>query len=179
MDDVTTSRARRKKQPEPEEESIPTAIVLPEASPFAELAEAMNVGHDETTKETLRGLLDAGFRPCAIAKEAGVSEGALWAMIGRDVTLRRAADTGQDVARRRLRATVTGALENVVYAAEQIAVAGKNEQARVAAVDALRKIAVDTGAIGSGEDQKEVAIGFEGTGRLAILLGRRKSSDVS
>ena len=178
MDDVTTSKPRRKKQPEPEEESIPTtALVLPECSPFAELAEAMNVGHDETTKETLRGLLDAGFRPGAIAKEAGVSEGALWAMIGRDVSLRRAADTGQDVARRRLRATVTGALENVVYAAEQIAVAGKNEQARVAAVDALRKIAVDTGAIGSGEDQKEVAIGFEGTGRLAILLGRRKGQE--
>lgn len=157
-----------------EEDSGSTAIVLPSSSPFAELAEAMNVGHDETTTETLRGLLDAGFRPGAIAKEAGVSEGALWAMIGRDVSLKRAADAGQDVARRRLKATVTGALENVVHAAEAIALAGKNEQARVAAVDALRKIAVDTGAIGSGEDQKDVTIGFEGTGRLAILLGRRK-----
>jgi hypothetical protein len=91
--------------------------------------------------------------------------------------LKKAEQEGQEVKKRRLRDRAGAALDKTIDSVVRRVEDSESDAAAVAAFEALRKLGVDTGAIGRDETPtQQAAVAFEGSGRLAILLGRPSTS---
>jgi len=155
-----------------------TPATAPDAA-MVLLSQTMDAGHDDATTSIMAGLLRMGLSPAVIAKETGKPEVVILSFIGVNPVLTQAYKQGRGAVTRRLAARIDKELDGVVATFADVMHNSDSDATRVSAAEALKRLAFETGTIvkveGEG-DQQGVSIGFEGSGRLAILLGGQKVS---